>query len=113
MIRELARSALVEMGYTVLQAGNGAEAIHVVESNKSPIHLLVTDVVMPTMGGQELVERVKSLDLKTRVIYMSGYTDDSIAHHGVLAEGIDFLQKPFTPGDLARKVREALDRPQS
>ncbi len=113
MIRELARSALAEMGYTVLQAGNGAEAIHVVESHKSPIHLLVTDVVMPAMGGQELAERVKSLDPKTRVIYMSGYTDSTIAHHGVLAEGIDFLQKPFTPGDLARKVREVLDRPRS
>ena len=109
MVRELTCSLLVEMGYTVLQAENGAEAIHVVQSNKGPIHLLLTDMVMPTVSGQEFGERIKSLDPKTRVIYMSGYAGNAITDH--LTDGIDFLRKPFGPDDLARKVREVLDRP--
>lgn len=107
-VRTIARIALTIQGFTVLEAGSGAGAIRLAADHPGPIHLLVTDVVMPEMGGRQLAEAVRTHRPGLRVLYMSGYTDDAVIHHGV--ESTDaFIQKPFTPLGLARKVRAALD----
>ena len=110
-LRELVRECLEDCGYTVLDARHGADALVRAAGHKGPIHLVVTDVVMPGIGGRDLVERLAAQHPGLRVLYMSGYTDDAVVHHGVLSEEMDFLQKPFTQEELARKVREVLDRP--
>jgi two-component system cell cycle sensor histidine kinase/response regulator CckA len=110
MVRKLARTVLQKNGYTVLEASNGEEALRMVqEQNGDPIHLVVTDVVMPGMSGRQLAERLVSLWPEMKVLYMSGYTDDAIVHHGVLTAGIAYIQKPFSPDALVFKVREVLD----
>lgn len=109
MVRKLAKEVLEGGGYHVLDAANGREALLVCEQSRETFHLLLTDVVMPEMSGQELVSRLGSLYPQMRVLYMSGYTEDAIAHHGVLNEGINFIEKPFTPDSLALKVREVLE----
>ena len=91
-------------------AASGAEALALAERHEGPIHLLLTDVVMPEMNGRELARHLASLRPEVRVLYMSGYADEAIARHGVLDPGTAFLQKPFTPDGLARKVREVLDQ---
>ena len=108
-VRNLARRVLEKCGYTVLGLERPEDALLVSEGHAGPIHLLVTDVVMPGMGGRELAERLVSSRLGIKVLYISGYADDTIVHHGVLEPGVAFLQKPFTPGGLAQKVREILD----
>lgn len=108
-VRDLSRSVLEEKGYKVLAAETGEVAIELLESHKGSIDLLLTDVVMPEMDGKQLFERVSGLYPGIRVVYMSGYTVDVIAHHGVIDTGVNFLQKPFAIKDLAAKVREALD----
>jgi DNA-binding response OmpR family regulator len=95
-------------GYTVLAAPNGADALDVAARSGGPIHLLLTDVVMQGMSGRELAERLTAQQPETRVLYMSGYTDDAIGRHGVLERGTRFLQKPFTASMLLGRVREAL-----
>ena len=109
MVRQLAATVLQANGYTVLAARDGREALAIAERHQGRIHLLMTDVVMPGMGGQELAERLRSVRPSMRVLYMSGYTDNAIVHHGMLEPGTVFLQKPFLPKALARKVRLALD----
>ncbi len=109
MIRNLAREVLEEFGYAVIEASNGAEALLLAEQQREPIDLMITDVVMPRLGGGDLAERVAPLHPEMRVIFMSGYTDSAIINHGVLQEGTHFLQKPFTPDALLRKIREVLD----
>ena len=111
MVRRLLRDILEGEGYTVLAAANGEEALRICGRHEGPPHLLVTDVVMPGMSGRELVERLTGNCRGVKVLYMSGYTDDAIVHHGVLDEGMNFLQKPFTPEAVLRKVREVLDAP--
>ncbi len=108
-VRAVVREILEMSGYTVLEARHGAEAVEVANRHAGPIHLLVTDVVMPQMSGRELAQRLATLRPDLKVLYMSGYTDDAIVRHGVLASGIAFLSKPFTPDALALKVRELLD----
>ena len=108
-LRQLALLALQSFGYTVLVARDGEEAIQHSRQHQGPLHLLVTDVVMPKMNGRQLAEAVVRLRPDTKVLYLSGYTDDAILRHGVLETNVAFLQKPFTPSVLARTVREVLD----
>jgi PAS domain S-box-containing protein len=110
-LRRLAVEFLRKLGYTVLSAGNAEEGLAVARESKRSIDLLVSDVVMPGASGRDLARRLAELQPKARVLYISGYTDDAIVHHGMLEPGLAFLQKPFTPQALARKVREVLDRP--
>jgi PAS domain S-box-containing protein len=109
-VRAVARQALARQGYTVLEAADGTEALQIAASHPGPIHLLLTDVVMPGLSGRQLSDQLTLLRPDTRVLYTSGYTDDAVVRHGVLEAGIAYLQKPFTVDGLARKVREVLDR---
>jgi len=111
VVRELARRILEMNGYTVLEAGDVVEARRLCDTHAGPIHILLTDVVMPVMSGRGLADALSGLRPEMRVLYMSGYTDDAIVRHGVLLEGVSFLQKPFTPQGLAAKIREVLDLP--
>jgi signal transduction histidine kinase len=108
-VRRMAARALAAQGYAVLEAANGAEALEVLARGGSPIDLVLTDVVMPLVNGRELSERLSVERPGLRVLFMSGYTDDDIVRRGLLRPGSPFLQKPFMPGDLSRKVREVLD----
>jgi PAS domain S-box-containing protein len=110
-VREVVREILEMTGYEVLEARHGAEALEISAAHDGPIHLMVTDVVMPQMSGRELAQRLAPLRPDMRVLYMSGYTDDAIVRHGVLDAGIAFIPKPFTPDALAAKVRQVLDAP--
>ncbi len=109
-VRELAVLMLHQLGYRVLEASNGSEALRLVEEYPEEIHLLLTDVVMSDMNGRMLAEQVLTVRPRMRVLYMSGYTSNTIAHYGVLGEGIDLLEKPFTTVSLARGIRTVLDR---
>ena len=108
MVRVLARDVLLLQGYQVLEA-DSARAVQLCQSYDGVIALLLTDVVMPVISGRELAEKLAPLRPQMKVLYMSGYTDNVIVHHGVLKPGIAFLQKPFTPDGLVRKVRAVLD----
>jgi CheY-like chemotaxis protein len=108
-VRDLAREVLEARGYRVLAAANGAEALAVFRAATEPFDLIVTDVIMPQMGGKELAERLAAERPGLKVLFMSGYTDEAIAQHGVLDRQTALLEKPFTPDTLARKVREVLD----
>ncbi len=109
-LRNLARKTLRNYGYKVLEAENGKDALRISKEHERPIDLMITDVVMPKMSGKETAERMQSLYPQMKVIYMSGYTDDAIARHRVLEPGLNFLEKPFSPKVLARKVRNVLDK---
>ncbi|MBL8111598.1 MAG: response regulator, partial [Acidobacteria bacterium] len=108
-VRRLAVETLRRCGYRVLEAANGEEALERSAEERGPIDLLVTDVVMPRLGGRALAERFGLVRPGCRVLFMSGYADDAILRHGVLAPGLAFLQKPFSPAALAQKVRALLD----
>ena len=108
-VRALSRLALQSFGYTVLEAADGDEAVRLGLAHPGPIQLLVTDLVMPRAGGREVAERLGPARPESRVLFLSGYTDDALVRHGVLEAGVAFLHKPFTPTTLARKVREVLD----
>jgi two-component system cell cycle sensor histidine kinase/response regulator CckA len=110
-VRKLVIEFMNKQGYTVLKACHGDEALQICKKHKGLIHLMVTDVVMPGMNGRELAENLSPLHPEMKVLYISGYTENAIIHHGVLDPGTSFLQKPFTLDVLARKVREELDRP--
>jgi CheY-like chemotaxis protein len=108
-VLKLAGRLLKRQGYHVLEASNGEEALKACKERKEPFHLLLTDVVMPQMSGRQLAEQLKRVCQDFKVLYMSGYTDNAITHHGVLERGMNYLQKPFTVEGLARKVREVLN----
>ncbi|HUJ24009.1 MAG TPA: PAS domain S-box protein [Bryobacteraceae bacterium] len=107
-VRGLVRETLEQLGYTVLEAADGYEALGLFEQRKGEIHLLLTDVIMPLMNGHELAMRLESIHSGTKVLFMSGYTDEVLAFHGVVQPEIDFIQKPFTPSELAGKVEMVL-----
>jgi PAS domain S-box-containing protein len=109
-VRHVTRKMLERYGYRVLEAADGATAMRLVESFAEPIDLLLTDVVMPDINGWDLAERLRKQRPALRVLFMSGYTDDAVVRHGILQDGNAYLQKPFTPVSLARKVRTVLDR---
>jgi DNA-binding response OmpR family regulator len=110
MVRQLICESLLAYGYDVLQAVDATDALRRAAAHPASIQLLLTDVMMPGMNGRELYQRLLALRSDLRVLYMSGYTDDTIVRHGLLEAGVDYLQKPFTVTDLARKVRQALER---
>ena len=110
-LKEVIQETLEERGYAVLLASNGEEALALAREREGPIDLLLTDVVMPRLGGGDLARLFLALRPGTRVLYMSGYTDGAILQHGILGEGVMLLEKPFSGDKLARAVRETLDRP--
>ena len=109
-VRSLAATRSQMQGYTVLEARDGEEALRVAEQHRGQIHLLMTDVVMPRMGGRQVAERLAQEQPGVKVLFLSGYTDDAVVRHGIVEAEVGFLQKPFTPMRLAQKVRDVLDR---
>jgi two-component system cell cycle sensor histidine kinase/response regulator CckA len=109
-VRAVVQTVLRRNGYTVLPAPDGQTALDLVATHPEPIHLLITDVIMPGMSGRQLADRLREIRPGLKVLFVSGYTDDAIIRHGMLEPGIAFLQKPFTPESLSRKVREVLDQ---
>ena len=108
-VRKITRISLQTQGYTVLEAADGLEGLHQAETYPGEIHLLISDVVMPEMGGRQLLDAVRKHRPALRVLFMSGYTDDAVLLHGVVESTDAFIQKPFTPLSLAGKVREVID----
>jgi len=109
-VRNLGVRILEQLGYRVMQARNGTEAIALAQGYGDRINLLLTDVVMPGMNGSELARQLVLHQPEMKVLFTSGYTDEAISHRGVLDVGVSFIGKPYTPGGLARKVREVLDK---
>jgi two-component system cell cycle sensor histidine kinase/response regulator CckA len=110
-VRRLVARILQTCGYGVIEAPNGEEALRQYQQRQGPIHLMLTDVIMPLTGGPDLAQQLSILDPEVKVLYMSGYTDNAIVHDGVLDPGVAYIQKPFTPAALAQKVRQVLDAP--
>ena len=109
-LRSLLRELLRIFGYSVLEAGLGADALRMAREHPGAIHVLLSDIVMPQMTGRELAERLTRLRPETKVLFMSGYPDDAIVRHGVLGPEAQFIQKPFTLDALARKVRDVIEK---
>ena len=109
-VRKLAGKILEKQGYRILETFNGDDALVACERRKSPIHLMLADIIMPGMSGSELAKLLKPLYPEIKILYMSGYTDNAVVRHGVLEKGVNYIQKPFTMEGLARKVREVLDK---
>ena len=112
-MRALAVRILRERGYTVIEASNGREALRTAQEYAGKIHLVLTDVVMPEMNGKVLVSQIEAARPGIRAVFISGYAENAIVHHGILESNIAFLQKPFAGNALASKVREVIDSPQA
>jgi CheY-like chemotaxis protein len=109
-LRHLAMNVLEAQGYTVLRANNGQDGLNMARKQKgAEIRLVITDVIMPQMGGKVMADWLKTTSPELKILFTSGYSDDTIAQHGVLEPGVAFLPKPYTPATLTRKVREMLD----
>jgi CheY-like chemotaxis protein len=108
MVRTLAREALNGHGYRVLEAANGRQAMQIVKAYQGPLHLLLSDVIMPGMNGPELAQQIKAFRPDMKTLYMSAYADEVLGPRGVISAGVNCLQKPFTPAILVHKVREVL-----
>ena len=108
-VRTFASQVLQDCGYTIIEAASGQEAIQLLKKHPEQVHMLVSDVVMPSLSGREVAEQVKALIPAIKVLFLSGYTDDAVIRHGILASEVAFLQKPFTPSELGLKVRNVLD----
>ena len=112
-VRALTRCILTGCGYTVLEACEAEQAVEIAEEHPGSLDLLISDVVMPGLGGRMVADRVSELHPDVRVLFVSGYPDDAVVRHGVFQNGVNFLQKPYSPFALANKVREVLDTPSS
>ena len=110
-VRELMAAMLRQLGYTVFTAATPAEAIRLAEEHRDALGMVLTDVVMPQMSGRELANELLRANPELKVLFLSGYTENAVVHHGVLDSGVDFLAKPFSQDALARKVRGILDKP--
>jgi DNA-binding NtrC family response regulator len=110
-VRRVAHRILVRFDYHVIEARNAGEALLTCEQYARTIHLLWSDVIMPLLGGRQLAERLLNVRPGLKVLFMSGYTENAIVHHGILDAGIEYVQKPLVPDTLARRVREVLDAP--
>jgi two-component system cell cycle sensor histidine kinase/response regulator CckA len=110
-VRELLVRTLARYGYTLLTATDGRDALRVAESHSGVIHLVLTDVVMPRMGGPELVAAISRRRPAVRALFMSGYTDHAVVRDGLMEADVAFIQKPYTPDVLTRKIRDILDEP--
>jgi CheY-like chemotaxis protein len=108
-LRRLSRRVLAQFGYTVLEAPDGEEALHLAEAYHGPINLVLTDVVMPRLSGRDLAERVLASHPEARILFMSGYMDDAVVQEGLQTQSVALLRKPFTPYALAARIREVLD----
>jgi DNA-binding response OmpR family regulator len=108
-LRILIHEILTQSGYRVLQGSRPDEALALAAAHAGPIDLVLTDVILPDMSGRQVADALRSARPGTRVLFMSGYTDDAISHHGILDPGMHFLEKPFTTDSLLRKVREVLE----
>ena len=109
-VRKAVLGVFRKHGYSVLEAADEEDALLICQQYEDTIHLMVTDVVMPRISGPELAKRLVVFHPEMKVLYMSGYADEAIVHHGVLDKGVNYIQKPFTFAGLARKVREVLDK---
>jgi len=109
-VRNVIKRSLSDAGYRVIEAVDGEQALAIASSSTEQIDLVITDVIMPRMGGKELNARLEELNPELKVLFISGYTDNAIVHQGILDEGIEFIQKPFQPSDLLKKIRAMLDR---
>jgi CheY-like chemotaxis protein len=108
-VRTLAARVLQAYGYTILEAADGHEALRIAQAYGGMIDIILTDIVMPQMGGLALVEQLTLVRPKIKVLFMSGYAENVIAHHGKLDPGVSLLQKPFSPAALVHKIRDILD----
>jgi CheY-like chemotaxis protein len=109
-VRDLTVRILQQLGYTILAASGGAEALEICQTHAGHIDLLLTDVVMPNMSGRQLADHIQASRPRTKVLFLSGYTENTVVHHGVLDAGVDFLPKPFSRENLSKKLREVLSR---
>ncbi|MEI9972628.1 MAG: response regulator [Ignavibacteriota bacterium] len=107
-VRDLTVRILQQLGYTILTAASGPEALELSAAHEGHIDVLLTDVVMPNMSGRQLADQLLQVRPKTKVLFLSGYTENTVVHHGVLDAGVDFLPKPFSRENLSKKLREVL-----
>jgi CheY-like chemotaxis protein/anti-sigma regulatory factor (Ser/Thr protein kinase) len=112
-LRDMVVRILGRAGYSLLAAEGGQDALDLLARKQAPVHLLLTDVVMPGMSGRDLADEVAVLRPEIRILFMSGYTDDMLSVHGVLKPGIELIQKPFTPAELTQRIRHLLDQPRA
>jgi CheY-like chemotaxis protein len=109
-VRDLTVRILQQLGYAILTAASGAEALEICQAHTGHIDLLLTDVVMPNMSGRQLADHLQVSRPQTKVLFLSGYTENTVVHHGVLDAGVDFLPKPFSRENLSKKLREVLTK---